>query len=122
MTNENEDDGQAQTLSVQEQLIAARAEGAREVMGRLTAAIGADEVKRHPLRLAAAVDLLTRAPDMPGEAIAAFVVNNIAAANPQETASDGYAARRAAMHVAWTRPEAAKPDRVLPTSDEATGD
>lgn len=80
-------------------LSAARADGQRAAMDRLNAAIGADEIKRDPRRLAAAVDLLVKAPDMSGEAIAAFVVANIAAPNPAAAAAEDYAARRAGLYV-----------------------
>ena len=84
-------------------LNAARADGQRAAMARVCAAIGADEIKRDPRRLAAAVDLVVKAPDMSGETIAAFVVANIAAANPATVAVEDYVARRAALHVVPAR-------------------
>ena len=97
-------------------VIAARAEGAQAAMARVAAAIGAEGVKSEPGRLAAAADLLFRAPDMAGEAIAAFAIANIAAA-PADAVS-AYSARRAALAVVWSRPG----DDAAPSPDAAAPD
>lgn len=101
-------------------LAAAKADGARETMDRLTAAIGSDDVRRDPRRLAAAIDMVLKIPDMSGESIASFVVSHITAADRQEVASQDYAARRAAMSVVWSRPTGGEDDRS--TLDGSTGE
>ncbi|NEV79422.1 hypothetical protein DYI24_20520 [Rhodopseudomonas sp. BR0C11] len=79
---------------------AARAEGftagAKEATDRLSAALGAEGVKGDAGRMAAALDLAVKSPGMSGADVAAFVVENVAAAKPANSAAADYAQQRTA--------------------------
>ena len=73
-----------------------KAEGAKEATDRINAALGAEGVKGDAGRMAAALDLAVSSPTMSGDAIAAFVLANVAAAKPATAPAADYAASRAA--------------------------
>lgn len=95
-----------------------RAEGRAEAVARMTAALSAPEVRGIPARLAAAAEMLVKAPDMEGTAIAEFVVAHIM--QPKET-SDDYAARRAASMGIVAAPVRPRGPVAAPTEEAADG-
>lgn len=68
------------------------ADGFKTAMDRMTAILGADGIKGDGNRMAAALDLAKQSPDMAAEAVTAFVIANIAAADQKSAPVNSAAA------------------------------
>ncbi|CDX55899.1 Peptidase S49 [Mesorhizobium plurifarium] len=70
--------------------------GKAEAGKRLATALGAEGIKRDGTRMAAALELAAKSPDMSGEDVAAFVVANVGASKPAEADASAYEKSRLA--------------------------
>ncbi|BCM19244.1 S49 family peptidase [Mesorhizobium sp. J8] len=72
------------------------AAGSAEAGKRLATALGAEGIKGDGTRMAAALELAAKSPDMSGEDVAAFVVANVGASKPAEADASTYEKSRLA--------------------------